>query len=218
MSKVIPKEDSHSYQRWEAPVVDHGMAASGAASGRGRGDNAGLLTAERIEEIEQQAHQEGFEAGRREGLEAGRAEIEARLQQVDALMGAIARPLEDVDQQVEQELVTLAMAVARQLVRRELKADPGQIVAVVREALGALPAATQNVVLHLHPEDATLLREVMQVSDGEQAWKIDEDPVLTRGGCRIVSDTSQIDASVENRLHSVIASVLGSERDRDRSA
>jgi flagellar assembly protein FliH len=44
------------------------------------------------------------------------------------------------------------------------------------------------------------------------------DPLQTRGGCRVLTDTSQIDASVEARLNAVIAHVLGGERSSDGEA
>ena len=50
---------------------------------------------------------------------------------------------------------------------------------------------------------------------------IDEDlgrsgaTVQIRGGCKVLTDTSQIDASVESRLNAVIASVLGGQRKAD---
>jgi flagellar assembly protein FliH len=48
------------------------------------------------------------------------------------------------------------------------------------------------------------------------AWTINEDPLITRGGCKIDTDVSHIDATVENRLAAVIATVFGGERNRDR--
>ncbi len=107
------------------------------------------------------------------------------------------------------------MLVARQLVRRELKTEPEEVIGVVREALGALPVAARNVRLMLHPEDAALVREAMPTAQGEQQMQIVEDPVQTRGGCRVLTDSSQIDASVEARLNAVIAHVLGGERSSD---
>ena len=206
MSKIIPKEDLEGIENWSLPEVH--MAGA-------REPVARPLTARQIEELQQQAREEGFQQGRREGLEAGKKEIRARVHDLDALMQTLAKPLEQLDGQVEEELVQLALAVARQLVRRELKTDPGQVLAVVREAMAALPLTARNVRLHLHPEDATLVRETLSVSDNERSWKIVDDPVLTRGGCKVSSDTSQIDASVERRLHNVIANVLGGQRETD---
>ena len=206
MSKIIPKEELDAIENWSLPEVNVARKSEAAAR---------PLTARQIEELQQQARDEGFQIGRREGLEAGKKEIRARVHELDALMQTLAKPLEQIDTQVEQDLVQLALAVARQLVRRELKTDPGQVLAVVREAMAALPLAARNVRLHLHPEDAALVRETLSMSDNERSWKIIEDPVLSRGGCKVSSDTSQIDASVERRLHTVIANVLGGQRESD---
>ena len=207
MSKIIPKEDMEvGIENWSLPEV--------SVAGR-REPTARPLTARQIEDLQQQAREEAFQQGRQEGLEAGKKEIRARVRELESLMQTLTRPLEQLDSQIENELVHLALAVAKQLVRRELKTDPGQVLAVVREAMAALPLAARNVRLHLHPEDATLVREMLALGDNERGWQIVEDPVLSRGGCKISSDTSQIDASVERRLHTVIANVLGGQRETD---
>ena len=118
----------------------------------------------------------------------------------------------DLDEQVEKQLVDLAMSAVRQLFRRELKSDPGHVIGVVREAVQLLPVASRDIKVHLHPDDAALLRESLSKADGDTAWAIIEDPLISRGGCRISTDTSQIDARNETRLHDLIASITGEER------
>jgi flagellar assembly protein FliH len=39
-----------------------------------------------------------------------------------------------------------------------------------------------------------------------------EDPVMSRGGCRVSTDTAQIDARLETRLMSVLNSLIGDAR------
>ena len=113
--------------------------------------------------------------------------------------------------------MALAIAVAGQLIRRELKQDPGEIVAVVREAIAALPSNSRRVQIALHPEDAQLVRERLALAESDQrAWGVAEDPTLTRGGCRVTTEHSRIDASVEKRLAAVIARMMGGERENDR--
>ncbi|NNE64717.1 MAG: flagellar assembly protein FliH, partial [Gammaproteobacteria bacterium] len=51
--------------------------------------------------------------------------------------------------------------------------------------------------------------------DEEQSWKLVEDPIITRGGCEIKTETSVINATLENRLSELAAAVLGGERARD---
>jgi len=176
------------------------------------------VTARQLEEIQNQAREEGFQQGLREGRDAGLKELQARIQVLEQMLQTLDKPFAQLDEAVEQQLARLAMLVARQLVRRELKTEPGEVIGVVREAVGALPVAARNVRLMLHPEDAALVREAMPAGQGEQQMQIVEDPLQTRGGCRVLTDSSQIDASVEARLNAVIAHVLGGERSSDGEA
>ena len=199
MSRIIPKEELGGYRSWQAPAVGGSPPAN---------KNISVLTAKQIEQIQRQAHEEGFAHGRAEGLASVKTPIETTLR-------ALAEPLAELDAQAQQELSLLVMSIARQLVRRELKTSPDEIVGVVRETLAALPAAARHVRVHLHPEDAALVRTVLSLGEGERHWQIVEDPVLSRGGCRVHAEASQIDASVEGRLAATIARMLGGEREND---
>ncbi len=189
-------------------------------------DPPSLPTAAEIEAIQAQAREEGLAEGRREGLEQGRREgletmrkrLEERLQRLDRLMAALAEPFAEMDEAVEQEILTLVTSMVRQLLRREIRTDPNQIVGVVREALSVLPVSARRVRLVLHPEDAAIVRELYALDENEPAWQIQEDPVLERGGCRVLSDDSQVDASLESRLNTLIAALFGAGRASDQVA
>ncbi len=126
-------------------------------------------------------------------------------------MQSLVNPYEEFDERVENEITSLAIQMSKQLIRRELKADAGQVVGVVKEALTALPSSSQNIKLFLHPEDAELVKSALSLED-EARWEVVEDPVITRGGCRVETDVSTIDATIENRLLAIIAQALGDER------
>ncbi len=195
----MSEEQTATAERWEVPAID-------GSSGQG------FLTASRLQELQQAAHDEAFQQGFAEGLKAGEQEVVARIARLDALLLAQAKPLADLDEAVEKQLVDLAMSAVRQLFRRELKTDPGHVIGVVREAVKLLPVASRDIKVHLHPDDAALLRDSLSKTDGDRAWAIVEDPLITRGGCRVSTDSSQIDAQNEARLHALIASIAGDER------
>jgi flagellar assembly protein FliH len=73
------------------------------------------------------------------------------------------------------------------------------------------------VRLSLHPEDADLIREVYALADTEVGWTLIEDPVIMRGGCKVVTDSSQIDATLDSRLASLIAPLLAGARSEDET-
>lgn len=175
-------------------------------------DNSGLLTAGRLESLQKEAYDEAFQKGHADGVAAGEKSVQARIERLDELLKAQARPFDALDEMVEKQLVELAMAVVRQLFRREIRIEPSHIIGVVREAIQLLPVASRSVQLHVHPDDATLVRESLSPTDKEPAWTIVEDPLISRGGCKVTSENSQVDATTEARLQAVISSVAGDER------
>ena len=181
----------------------------------------GPIIGRRVSEKEKvETERAHFAKGYEDGLAAGRREIEtqltklrSRLAQLDAIMASLARPFEDLDKEVEQQLTLLALTVGKQMVRRELKTDPAQVIGVIRECVGRLPAAARDVRVKLHPQDAAVVRELLVTTPGtERAWNIVEDPALTRGGCIVLSEASQIDARLDARLNAVVAAAFGDER------
>jgi flagellar assembly protein FliH len=195
--------------RWDAPAVA-GKTVQGRRTGR---------TVSEIEDVDRRTQQEAYSKGHAAGLAAARAESQQALNQlktqvanIDKMLGAISQPFKDLDSQVEEQLVQLAVTIARQLVRRELRMDPAQVIAIVRESVALLPAATRDVRVHLHPEDANVVREKLATPSADRAWTIVEDPVMTRGGCRVTTDTASIDSRLETRIQSIMAAILGEER------
>lgn len=100
--------------------------------------------------------------------------------------------------------------MARRVVARELQLDPALIVQAVREAAAALPSATRELRIAVHPDDLELLREL---DASETHWRFGADPALSRGDCMLESARSRLDARVETRLAAVIDAVLGSDID-----
>lgn len=132
-----------------------------------------------------------------------------------SLLESLSEPFKLLDEEVEKELVKLTIGIATQIIRREIKLDQGQIVAVVRETINVLPLASQKISLKLHPEDADIVRSALALDEMSPSWNIVEDPLITRGGCKVDTEISHVDATVEHRLAAVVSTILGGERERD---
>lgn len=188
-------------QRWDVPAIDGS-------------DGKGYLTAGRLQELQKDAYDEAWQKGHAEGMVAGQQAVEDRAARYDALLHALCRPFDELDEAVEKQLLELSTALLKQLFRREIKLNPDHVIGVVREAIQALPIASRSVQVHLHPDDAALVKETLSRADGELAWSIVEDPLCSHGGCRVTTENSQIDATTESRLHAVISRCLGDEREQ----
>ena len=106
--------------------------------------------------IEREAWEHGYKDGHVEGVRKGEAELAKRINEVnvkiaalEAILGTLARPIEELDTQVESELTKLALTVAKHLVRRELKIDPAQIIGIIRHTVSLLPLASRNITTAL---------------------------------------------------------------------
>jgi flagellar assembly protein FliH len=186
---------------WQVPAIDGS-------------DGEGYLTAGRLEQLQKDAFDEAWQKGFAEGEAKGQFAVAQRAARYDELLRSLGRPFEQMDDSVEKQLVELAIAVVKQLFRREIKIEPDHVIGVVREAIQLLPVASNNVQVHLHPDDAALVRDTLPPAEGEPAWSIVEDPLITQGGCKVTTSNSQVDASTEARLQNVLQAAFGDERSR----
>jgi flagellar assembly protein FliH len=202
-------------ERWSLPHVE------GNVIGRPIDERKAAAAAEAIARVaREQSEARGYEAGMAKAkaeMEGRIADLDARIQRLDLLLQFIGRPLQELDAEVEKSLLQLTLSIGKQLARRELRIDPAQVIAIIRESLQELPTAARDIRVHLHPEDASIVRERLTAPSNERAWTIVEDPAMSRGGCVVRTENSRIDARLESRINTVIANALGDERAPERT-
>ncbi len=209
--KIISASDS-SATAWVTPEVSSEEDALTVAQERARHLDS---IKQEVEAIKRQAYEEGLEKGRQEGMAQAQKTLDDFKVQFATLMNSFTHPIDQLNEVVETELVDLSVAVARQIVRRELKTDPAQVIGVVKEAISVLPSGVQHIKVFLNPADAQLVTDAMLSNVDEQKWQVVEDPVMERGGCRIETESSTVDATIDTRIAAIAARILGGERTSD---
>ncbi|MEC9314622.1 MAG: flagellar assembly protein FliH [Pseudomonadota bacterium] len=205
------EELADAFERWEAPR----MVSVSDVEGDG-----GMLDVKAIEALQQQAQEEGYKAGFEEGhkagfeagQQAGQKDIQQQIAYLQQILGSLEQPLSDLDQQIEQDLVNLAITMTRQLLRRELKQEPEHVIGAMRAALQALPISDRKLRIYVHPDDLTIIQKGLSMDGEDNSRQWIEDPLMTRGGVRLETADTTVDATVESRLNSVISKLLGEER------
>ncbi|MGV8933248.1 MAG: flagellar assembly protein FliH [Gallionellaceae bacterium] len=200
---VLPKNKTAVYQRWEMPeFTSAGLGSTSQPSSshtRPKLDNRNgvvLPTAAQLQEIQSQAHDEGYQAAYAEGS-----------QRIAALLQSLEQALQLTDQNIAQDLLNLSLEVARQMVKQVINTNPEVLLNIIREAIASLPHFNQGAYLILHPDDAAMVREKMGEQLAHSGWKILEDALISIGGVRIETAHSQIDATLENRWQRIVASI-----------
>jgi flagellar assembly protein FliH len=224
MSKVIPKEQLTAYQRWELAAFEEagrpspvGLGSAGHDAQEGTDGleatlRANLPTAEDLERLHQEAWQEGYnlglEEGHKAGFEVGRQEGEKYAHQLRALAEALETDRVRQDEEVAQEILALAIAVAQQVVGTSLRIKPELLLATMREALLSLPSLSGHYRVVVHPDSVQVVRDWLDQEHNHLSWKLVEDAQMEPGGFRFESAHSELDASMKARWRE-IAECLG---------
>ncbi len=117
------------------------------------GNNGGDASNQVIENIVAKERQRGFEQGYQEAVQKAQSEWELKLKQLTELLATLEQPLKEFDQEVQDKVVEMVVAIARQIVRRELTIDSGQIVAAVKQAIELIPKDGQQINIYINPND-----------------------------------------------------------------
>ena len=164
---------------------------------------------EELARIREQARAEAHAEGLASGLAAGAG----RIAELEQLLGRLREVMEDHEQALAADVMGLAVELARQILRHTVHVHPEVVLPVIREAIASLPQGSQHPRLILHPQDATLVNSVLDANQlTPSPWRIIVDSTLERGGCRIETTTSELDASLGSRWRAVIASLGREER------
>lgn len=187
------------------------------------------MTAEQLQEITEAAEKEGFDRGYGEGVAQGiaagkkqgyadglaQAQTEAREtlnQQVShflSLAAALVEPIARQEQQLQQLLLQYVTTLTEQVIGRELKGDSDQLLSAIRRALQALPVGAGKIKVIVNPQDLALIEA--HAAGQEPAWLLAGDPQLQAGGCRIESEESLVDFSVESRVKALFSEFLSQQ-------
>jgi flagellar assembly protein FliH len=157
------------------------------------------------DEIEREAFQKGFEAGRDSGMELGAKKVEAMLNRFTRSLEELAKLRTVIVSECEKDLARLAIEIARKLVHREVQIDEEIIVTLARVALSKL-IQKAPVVLYLNREDHQILTEHFEQNPNlfegrEIELKVKSD--LSRGDCLLESPYGDLDARLSEQFKQI---------------
>jgi flagellar assembly protein FliH len=182
-----------------APIAWRSVADERALSS---GDLAAHLA-----RLERDAFAKGFAQGEAAGNETAARRGDAMVRRLTQALEDVAALRVQMIRDTEQQLVSLAVTIARHVVHREITATPEALTLLARAAMDRLGETTQ-VTVRLNPEDfdATVAART-QTEIGERVTVM-ADPRLPRGGCQIESDFGAVDAGVDAQLQELADALL----------
>lgn len=159
-----------------------------------------------VERESQQREQQAFAAGYRKGEAAGREQAITRL---DPVVEQFARTVNELSQMrrklrrdAEQDVVKLALAIARRILHREMSLDRESILGVVKAAFEKLEGREVDRV-HVSPEDAEVVKKHLENTGRPGSIEVLADQRLGRGAVVFETARGKLDASVDTQLEEI---------------
>jgi len=157
-----------------------------------------------LAQLEKTAYENGFHQGEKAGMEIAERKMESVMKRYSEAILEIGKTRSSLYSQIEREVVTLAVAVARKIVHREIQVDHDIIQTLVRVALSHV-AEKSAVTIHLNPVDYNYLldrRGELSQSEGRDISLL-ADKSIERGGCLIQTNCGDIDARIDEEFRTV---------------
>ncbi|HVT91534.1 MAG TPA: FliH/SctL family protein [Bryobacteraceae bacterium] len=163
------------------------------------------VSAERAREEAQrmeEAHRRGFVEGEARGRQAATQQFQAAVERLARSAAEMVALRPQVRRECEEDTVTLALAVARRILRRELTVDPATILGLVKAAAAKLDLQDLQRI-RAHPETAVLLARRLQDAGLPEKVEVVPDAQLEPGAAILETTRGALDASVEAQLREI---------------
>jgi len=143
--------------------------------------------------------QAGFREGEAAGRKAAQSEMRPHIERLARTIDELAAMRPRLREQAEADLVKLAVAIARRVVRRELTIDPQAITGLVKAALDQLSAG-ERIRVRVHPADEAGVRGFLVSAGRAASVEVAGDEALERGSAILETERGNLDASAETQL------------------
>lgn len=147
-----------------------------------------------------------YDRGVADGKLAATQELRANLDQLTAVLRGVADELRTTKatcaREMEEQVFVLAMAVARQIIRREVDTDSSVVAEMVRGAMDAV-SWEGPITVRLHPDDhVDVSRHFDELDPGARPPAVDwePDPAVDRGGFLVETPHRLVDGRLETVL------------------
>lgn len=158
-----------------------------------------------LERTMQDAYARGVEDGRRAGEQAAGLRLEHAVQALTDALDSLNREADRWVGNAEENVCALAVAVARQVIGREVALDKSELAAMVQQAIAEFPL-DQPLTLRVHPLDLQVINSAFHtLGDAsplaprkEVQWI--SDPRIAPGGCLIEGRDRIVDGRVDTAL------------------
>lgn len=153
------------------------------------------------------------EAGAKELLKKASRKLEEAEQEAAACLQQARLRAREIVSASENEIVELSVAIAEKLIQDQLEIAPRKVAGIVRKTMSRhFPREEEQLEVYLHPVDLPACRKDLEqfaeVSAAGAGIKLLPDEQLSRGSCRIESESSMVEYLLNDELERIRETLL----------
>ena len=156
---TVPKEQQTAYQRWELSSLN-GHDSLPASHKKENAKNADQLSSY-LEGARKEAYAKGLQEGYAVGMAQARESAKADRQTLQSLTNAFSESLKQSDEVIAENLLALALDIAKAMLKSRLAVDGSLILPIVKDAIHYLPYVQRPAILIVNPDDAQVIRQYL---------------------------------------------------------
>jgi flagellar assembly protein FliH len=158
------------------------------------------------------AFSEGCKKGLEQGMDEGFQKAEGTRQEALHVLEEAHRISREYIEGKKEEIVDLAVKIAAKIIGYEASMDDSIIEKIASEAIAA-SVAREQAVIRVNPMDYAVLDcrrdELVKAAGDNCVINIIRDDQISRGGCRVDTEVSSVDATIENQLDKIKQALMG---------
>ena len=143
--------------------------------------------------------QPGFEEGQQAARQEAARQLDSMHQQLVRTIADLSGARQRFRHEAEEDMVALAIAIARRILHRELTVAPEAVLGLLKAALDKMDAREIQRV-RVSRLDAPLVAQHLEKMGLPRPVEVVADPSLPRGAAVLESSRGTLDASVETQL------------------
>ncbi len=168
----------------------------------------------RVSEIEHEAYQKGYDAGREVGFKKGQSEVRRLIDRLGTIVGQAIDVREEIIAASEKQMVDMILMIARKVIKDEIVERKEVVLNNIREALRRIKDR-DRVDIRVNFADLELTTahkdELIKMMESLRKVNIYEDSRIDRGGCIIETDVGSIDARISTQLKEIEEAIRNAE-------
>ncbi|WP_041643842.1 FliH/SctL family protein [Mahella australiensis] len=153
-------------------------------------------------------YNDGYNNGYKDGLQAGRSQYDDMIAEAQHMVDDAQKEKDKVMRAAEEELVELALSIAKEVLEHEISIDRNTIVYLAKKALKRC-YYSDGITIRVRDEDyGTLIEHLADFTSakGENVnITILKDAAIDEGTCLIDTPTGTIDASIDTQMDIIAA-------------